>query len=136
MATPIQILIDFFREFFARLSTKSPAFFKVLMVFMASLTFAGYIPSMLQQWFGVEVSGGVIHLCETIAHYTTGFLIASGLTAKPDVVGQTEKGMEVKVTDKKRMPFTANKEMKEIAKKVPPADVLENVPENDQEKKD
>lgn len=126
---PLQIILDFFKEIFNRIAIQSPAFFKVLMVIMASLTFAGYIPSMLQQWFDVRVSGNVIHLCEMIAHYTTGFLIASGLTAKMPMVGQTESGIEVKVTDQNKMPFSAKAEQKEIANKMPPPDVLENLSE-------
>lgn len=127
--TPIQIIIDFIKELINRLRTKSPAFFNVLMVIAASLTFAGYIPSALQKWFGVEISGGMINFCEGLAKYTTGFLLASGLTSKALIVGQTEKGNEVKVTSEEKMPFTAKVEQKEVAKAIPPPDVIEEAKE-------
>lgn len=133
---PIQIILDFFKEMINRIGSQSPMFFKVLQVVGASLTLAGYIPSMLQQWFNVEVSGSVIKVCETVAQYATGFFASSMLAAKPATVGQTEQGSIVKVTDEKRMPFTAKSEQKQAAKEIPPPEVLENVPEEAPEKKD
>lgn len=133
---PLQIMLDFFKEFINRIGTKSPAFFKVLIFITASLTLAGYIPSMLQQWLDVEVSGKVIALCENIAKYATGFLVASGLTVKTPTVGQTVEGSVVKVTDEKKMPFTAKSEQKAAAKEIPPPEVLTDVPEQAPEKID
>ena len=133
---PLQIIIDFFKETFNRIKTKSPYFFKILMVLGASLTFAGYFPSMLQQWFNVEVSGGMIHFCESVAKYAAGFFVSSSLTAKADIVGQTERGNEVKVTDETRMPFTARKEQVEVLKTKPPPETLEQVPDPPLEKID
>lgn len=133
--SPLQILTDFFREMINRLKTKSPTFFKVLMVIAAALTFAGYIPSMLQQWFNFQVYGSVIHYFEAVAHYATGFLVACGLTVKTDPVGKTEEGSAVKVTDEKVMPFTASREKKAMAKEVPPPETLSQVPEAKEEVK-
>lgn len=126
---PLQIILDFFKEMANRIGAKSPMFFKVLQVLGASLTFAGYIPSMLQQWFNVEVTGNVINVCETVAHYATGFFASSMLAVKSPVVGQTEQGSIVKVTDEKAMPFTAKSEQKAAAKEIPPPETLSNVPE-------
>lgn len=126
---PLQIIIDFFKEVVNRIGTKSPMFFKVLQVLGASLTFAGYVPSMLQQWFGVVVSPGIIHVCESVAKYSAGFFASSMLAAKPTVVGQTETGIEVKVTNETKMPFTAKSEAKDIAKTIPPPDVIPEVTE-------
>lgn len=124
---PLQIILDFFKELVNRIGSKSPMFFKVLQVLGASLTFAGYFPSMLQQWFGVEVSGNVISFCETVAKYATGFFASSMLAAKSSIVGQTEGGLEVKVTNENKMPFTAKVEAKEVADKVPPPEVIDDL---------
>lgn len=124
---PLQIILDFLKEMGNRLATKSPMFFKVLQVIGASLTMAGYIPSLLQQAFNVEVPGNMIWLCENIAKYATGFFAASMFAAKSPIVGQTENGNEVKVTSEKKMPFTAKAEQKEVAKTIPAPDVIEEV---------
>lgn len=134
MNNPAQILADFFREMLNRLKTKSPVFFKVLMIVAASLTFAGYLPSALQRWMDVDVPGQMISICEAIAKYATGFLFACGLTVKTPTVGQTTEGSEVKVTDPVAMPFTAKKEKQDVAKEVPPPEVLEEVPETPADK--
>lgn len=126
---PLQIILDFFKEMVNRIGSKSPMFFKVLQVLGASLTFAGYVPSMLQQWFGIEVSGGVIHICEKVAAVSAGFFASSMLAAKPAIVGQTVSGLEVKVTNENKMPFTAKSEAKDIAKTIPPPDIIEEVTE-------
>ncbi len=124
---PLQVILDFFVEIINRIRTKSPAFFKILQLIGASLTFAGYFPSMLQVWFGVEVPGKMIGIFETVAHYATGFWASSALAVKAPIVGQTEQGAEVRVTDQRKMPLTAKAEQKEIAKIIPPPDVLEEV---------
>lgn len=126
---PLQIILDFFREMGNRIGSKSPMFFKVLQVFGASLTFAGYLPSMLQQWFNVEVTGNVINVCETVAKYATGFFASSMLAVKSPTVGKTEQGNIIKVTNEATMPFTAKAEQKAAAKEIPPPEVLDNVPE-------
>lgn len=131
---PIQVIMDFFKELLNRIKTKSPFFFKILMVFAACLCFLGYLPSALQEWFRVEVPGKMITICENIAKFAMGFFAASGISAKPDVVGQTEGGLEVKVTDHKKMPLTAKAEQREVAKKVPPPEILD-VPESSEESK-
>lgn len=128
---PLQIILDFFKEMVNRIGTKSPMFFKVLQVLGASLTFAGYVPSMLQQWFGVDVSGNVINVCETISKYATGFFASSMLAVKSQTVGVTTEGSVVKVTDEKKMPFSAAAEQKEAAKEIPPPEILPEVQEPD-----
>lgn len=133
---PLQIILDFFKEMVNRIGAKSPTFFKVLQVVGASLTFAGYLPSMLQQWFDVEVSGNMITLCEKIGNVSAGFFASSMLAAKSSTVGQTELGNIVKVTDEKKMPFTAAAEQRQAAKETPPPEVLPDVPEQAPEKID
>lgn len=126
------IIIDFFRESLNRLFSKSPKFFKIFQLFAASLTFAGYIPSMLQRWFGVEVPGPTITLCEDIAKYAAGFFAAALLPVAQKPVAKTEEGEAIKVTDEKRMPFTAKAETKVMQDAVPPPPV-KDVPESKDE---
>ena len=105
-------LLNFFREAITRIQTKSPKFFFVLQLFGASLTLAGYIPSMLQRWFNVEVPGHLITLCEDIAKYATGFFGASLFAAQAKPVAQTEEGEMLKKVDAEKFPFTALVEKK------------------------
>jgi hypothetical protein len=122
------IVIDFLSEFLNRLFTKSPKFFKVLQIFFGLLTFASYVPSMLQRWFGVEVPGPTITLLEDIAKYSAGFFAALLLPVKQVPVAQTPEGEAIKVTDEKKMPFTAKAETKAMEEAVPPPPV-KDVPE-------
>lgn len=118
-------ILTFFKEFFQRLFIKSPVFFRVFQVVTATLTFAGYFPSMLQRWFNVEVPGHVITMCEDVAKYATGFFAASALTAQTKPVAIMDDGDVLKKTDDKKLPFTKKCEDKsakeELAKvqKVP-----------------
>ena len=121
-------VLDFFKEAIYRLQSKSPRFFFILQVFAAFLTFAGYFPSILQVWFKVEVPGHVISLCENVAKYSLGFFIGVKLPSKINVVAQTEDGKAIKVTDEKKLPFTAKAEAQKVDEAVPPPPV-ESVPE-------
>lgn len=105
-------IMSFFKELIQRISTRSPVFFKILQFFAAGLTFAGYIPSMLQRWLNIEVPGHIITLCEDVAHYATGFFAASSLTAASPAVALKENGEILKQTDEKRLPFTKQCEEK------------------------
>lgn len=110
------IALNFFIELWHRLKTKSPTFFRVLQAFAAALTFAGYLPSMLQRWFNVEVPGHTIALCEDIAKYAIGFLAAASLPVKSPQVSVNEEGKILNKTDEKKLPFTAKKEIKQAEK--------------------
>jgi hypothetical protein len=122
------LALDFLREFLNRLVTKSPKFFKILQVIFGLLTFVSYVPSMLQRWFGVEVPGPTITMFEDIAKYSAGFFAALLLPVKQVPVAQTPEGEAIKVTDEKKMPFTAKAEAKTIEETVPPPPV-KDVPE-------
>lgn len=108
--------VNFIIEFFQRLKTKSPAFFRVLMAIAAFLTFAGMFPSLLQRWFEVEVPGHIIAMCEDIAKYAAGFLVATALPVNSVDVGVNSEGEILKKTDEKKLPFTAVKELKQAEK--------------------
>lgn len=122
-------VLSFFVELFNRLRTKSPKLFKVLQVFAGSLTFLGYVPSMLQRWLNVEVPGHLITMCEDISKYATGFFVAVLLPVKTKPVAQTEEGEAIKVTNEKKMPFTAKAEAESVKETVPQPPVVD-VPEN------
>jgi len=113
--------MKFFSELFQRIGTRSPVFFRIIQVFTASLTFAGYIPSMLQQWFAVAVPGNYITLCEDIAKIAMGVCGGSFLTVDPKPVAIMHDGDILKKTDENRMPFTKMCDEKEKQK-------LKNVP--------
>jgi len=117
--------LNFFIELYNRLRTKSPKVFKVLQVFAASLTFAGYMPSMLQRWFNVEVPGHIITMCEDVSKYAAGFFAAALLPVKSPLVAQTETGEPVNVTDEKKLPYTAKTEEKIIKDAVPPVPIVD-----------
>lgn len=110
------IALNFFVELWQRLRTKSPTFFRVLQLFSALLTFAGYIPSILQRWFNVEVPGHIITMCEDISKYSAGFLVAASLPVSSTTVAVTTQGEILKKTDETKLPFTAIKEVKEEIK--------------------
>jgi len=110
-------VLQFFVELVNRIKSRSPRFFLVLQLFGASLTLAGYIPSMLQQWFNVDVPGNVISMCEDIAQYATGFFVAALLPSQSSAVAKTNDGDILKTTDTTKLPFTANAEIKADDKK-------------------
>jgi len=122
-------VLNFFIEIWYRLKTKSPKIFFILQVLGGGLTLLGYVPSMMQQWFNVQVPGHIITMCEDISKYAAGFFAAALLPATTPPVAQTESGEAIKVTDDKKFPFTAKVESKAMDKEVPPVPV-ENVPEN------
>lgn len=122
------IIIDFFRESLNRLFSKSPLFFKVAQLISACLAFAGFVPRILQSYFNIEIPNHTEELCKDIGIFFTGFFGAVLLPVKQKPVAKTEEGEAIKVTDEKKMPFTAKAETKEMAETVPPPPV-KDVPE-------
>lgn len=112
--------VIFLKELVNRIFQKSPKFFQIVKIIMALLTFAMYLPSMLQVWFNVEVPGHVIRLCEDIAKYAIGFFGGSLLPVEQKPVAQTDEGKAVIVVDEKKLPFTAKTQEKLIDKVDPP----------------
>lgn len=74
--TPVQ---SFFIELLNRLKAKSPRFFLVLSIFGASLTGLGWLPTMLHDWFNVDLPHNLVTMCRDIAKYATGFFAATVL---------------------------------------------------------
>lgn len=107
---------QFFKEFLNRLRTKSPRFFFILQLFGASLTFASYVPTMLERWTTLIVSQHFINFCEDIAKYAAGFTLAAMLPAESKPTAMTQQGDVLKKLDSGTYPFTANQEMKQAEK--------------------
>ena len=106
----------FFKELLNRLRTKSPRFFFILQLFGASLTFASYIPTMLERWTTLIVSQQFINFCEDIAKYAAGFTLAALLPAESKPMAMTKEGDVLKKLDSETYPFTAKNELKQASK--------------------
>lgn len=118
----------FFREVLNRLRTKSPKFFYILQLFGASLTFASYVPTMLERWTTLIVSQHFINFCEDIAKYAAGFTIAALLPAESKPTAMTKDGDVLKKLDSALYPFTAKTEQKQAEKGEVPV-VQDPIPE-------
>lgn len=125
---PTQVILNWLSETLNRFFIKQPKYFKYwTWLSYAAMAISG-IPYVLVQFN--------IHLPEPFATLSNKavtwcafvMLFMSKLAVKTPVVGQTETGLEVKVTDEKKMPFSAKVEKKEIAEKIPSPEVLD-VPE-------
>lgn len=111
-------VVLFFKELLLRLSTESPRFFKIIQVVMACLTFAGYLPAIMDRWFGIQVSDRFVNICVDIATHTTVFFAASLLPSQNKPVALSETGEILKKTDEKKLPFTAKAEEKQVVKEL------------------
>lgn len=123
--TPVQ---GFFIELLNRIKSKSPKFFLVLSIITASLTGLGWVPTMLRDWFNIEMASNLVVMCQDIAKYATGFFAASMLPVKSPAVAQTKEGEAVIVTNEKKLPFTAKAEEKKIEQSAPPPPIIEIKP--------
>jgi hypothetical protein len=119
---------DFLREFLNRIFSKSPLFFKVAQFISALLAFAGFVPRILAKYFNIEIPDHTEELCKDIGIFFTGAFGAVLLPVKQVPVAQTPEGEAIKVTDEKKMPFTAKAETRVMEEAVPPPPV-KDVPE-------
>ena len=122
-------MINFFREAWNRLGSKSPKFFFITKIIGASLAAAGKIPWLLNRYTNVEPSEQFINLCSDIGLFFAGVFGASFLPTSSKALAQTESGEAIKVTNEKKFPFTASAEGVEMDKEKPPPPVVD-VPEN------
>ncbi len=110
------MVVKFLKEALYRLRAKSPRFFYVLQIFGACLTFASYLPGMLERWTTMEISPQFINFCEDIAKYAAGFTAAVLLPAEASPTSITQNGnLEKQVVDE-RYPFTAESQLKQAEK--------------------
>lgn len=105
--------LNFFIELWNRLKSKSPKFFMVLQIFSASLTFLGFVPYALENWFNVEMAHNFVRMCKDISSHAITFFVAVSLPTSNPPVAKTESGAILKTTDEARMPFTAANELKQ-----------------------
>lgn len=96
----------FFREGLNRLFAKSPVFFVIYKYFMAGLTMAGYIPTVLCDYLNVDVPPHFVKLCTDISKVALGCFMTGFLPAVSPAVALKENGELLKQTDEKKMPFT------------------------------
>ena len=110
-------MITFLQELFMRLSAKSPKFFKVIQ-FVSGLSAAVTgLPGLLQELNVNLPDWAEVLQNKSVAWASATSLFISMLTVKSTPVSKTEEGEILKKTDEKKLPFTANSEQKEAAKK-------------------
>lgn len=106
----------YFREALARLFAKSPMFFTIYKHFMASLTLAGYAPTVLCDYFNVDLQPHFVKLCTDISKVALGCFMTGFLPAASPAVALKENGELLKQTDEKKMPFTKMCEQRQADK--------------------
>lgn len=100
------IIAAYFKEAIQRLGTRSPMFFRMLQFFMASLTFAGMIPTVLCDYFGIELQANFVKLCRDIAKVSLGMFLGGFFTVESKPVAIQENGTFLNQTDEKKLPYT------------------------------
>lgn len=123
-------IIDFFIEAFNRIKTKSPLFFTILQGIGIGVIIFGRSPWLVDRYTSWTMPQGLLNLCNDISSRAEGFLLAALFAIRTKPIAQTESGEAVRVTDEKKMPFTAKEEAKLIEKTSPEPPVIE-VPKND-----
>ncbi len=116
---------DFFIEAYNRIRSKSPKFFFVVQCFAASLIVLGRVPQALERWTSLAVSDHFINFCKDVSIVGIGLLSGSFLPVKSPTIAQTDTGEAVKVTNEKKMPFTAKDEAKTINETIPEPPVMD-----------
>lgn len=129
-----QNILNWIQETLNRLFIKQPKYFKYWSWLSGAVVVVCGIPYVLVQ-FNIHLPEPFATLSNKAATAAaTVAFVMSMLAVKAPTVGQTEEGSEIKVTNDKKMPFTANAEKKEVEKAVPPVQTIPNVPEGDEVK--
>lgn len=102
--------MNFFREAWNRLGTKSPKFFFVTRIIGFSLAAAGKLPWALNRYTNIEPSQQFINLCGDIGLVFAGMFATSFLPTQSKAVAITYDGDVVKKTNTEALPFTASAE--------------------------
>jgi hypothetical protein len=118
-------LLNFFKEAWNRLSSKSPKFFFIMKVIGASLALAGKIPWALERYTNVNPSDQFVNLCSDIGTFFAGVFATSFLPSSSHAVALTPEGHVIKKTDAEKLPFTTVSEAKKAEKESVP--VVENL---------
>lgn len=114
------LIRDFIVELVNRLRAKSPKFFQVLQWTALGTIVFGHLPWFIEHYTYWTLPEKLISLCHDIATRAEGFLLAVMLPKRDAAVAQTTEGEAVKVTNEKKMPFTAKEEAKSVSKMEPP----------------
>lgn len=122
-------LLLFLQEFFKRLATKSPLFFRIIYYISAGAALVTGLPGLLQElnvdlpeWMDV-IQNKIIAIASS-----TAFVIAK-LTTQSTAVAVTPSGEVLKKTNEEKLPFTAATEQKaaEKADNLPTSKVAEDL---------
>ena len=128
-------LLAFLQEFFQRLSTKSPKFFRVIQLITAITTIITGLPEFLKM-FNIALPQALSALeNKTIAIATMTAFLISKLTTQSTPVAQTESGQVLKTTNEEKLPFTAASELKMGENKPALPTVMQEVEQKTIEKK-
>ena len=104
--------LNFFKEAWYRIGSKSPKFFFITKTIGLILALAGKLPWALERYTNVQPSEHFVHLCSDIGWVFTGVFATSLLPTQSKAVAVTENGDVVKKTDTATLPFTATAEAK------------------------
>ena len=118
--------LNFFKEAWYRIGSKSPKFFFVTKVIGLALALAGKLPWALNRYTNIEPSQQFINLCSDVGWVFTGVFATSLLPTQSKAVAVTESGDVVKKTDTEALPFTATSEAKVSDKQDLPT--IDNIP--------
>jgi len=119
-------LLNFFKEAWNRIGSKSPKFFFVMKIIGASLALAGKLPWALDRYTNVEPSQQFINLCSDVGTFFMGVFATSFLPSQSRAIAVTEEGDVMKKTDTEQLPFTATSEAKVSDKQDLPT--IDNIP--------
>lgn len=110
-------LLAYLQEFFQRLSTKSPKFFRVIQIVSAVATLLTGLPGLFEELGWTLPDWATILQNKTVAFCMLTALTISKLTTQSTAAAQTASGQVLKITNDEKLPFTAANE--QVAK--PPA---------------
>lgn len=121
-------ILTFLQENLQRLFTKSPTFFKVWMAISGALVLVTGLPEFINMLHinGINIPDLLNAKSNLIVSWASrGVFFMSLLTTQSKPTAVTNDGTVVKVTDTKKLPFTAAKEQKAAVKKDVP--VIQNI---------
>lgn len=106
--------VNFLREAWNRIGSKSPKFFYVTKIIGATLALAGKLPWALERYTSLEPSQEFVNLCSDVGTFFMGVFFTSFLPSQSTPVAVTQDGEAVQKTDTSKMPFTAKVEEKKM----------------------
>ncbi len=112
MANQPNMLIAFLQEMLQRFFTKSPKFFRIWQLITGLAAAVTGIPEALA-YFHIDLPSSLAILSSKfIAAVSTGMFIMSALTTQSKATSVTSDGIVLKETDKGKLPFTSQSEIK------------------------